>query len=83
MKYASSEWDGKRPSKPTLWKTLRGHIKQGAEHITLTWGENQITIEKLAGWIGPNGPWTGNGWIKVISGWDMAAQLNKEIRDAR
>lgn len=50
-----------KPSKPTLMAAIRKALNTGHTLITLTWGENQIVIEKSQwgllgrGWIGKNG----------------------------
>ena len=51
----------KKPSKPTLVATIRKALNAGHDWVQLTWGENQITIERTQwgligrGWIGKNG----------------------------
>lgn len=65
------------PSKLQLISATKKHILSGAEHITLTWGENEIRLEKQKQWIGHDGPWTGEGWIRKNGGYDLAAELNK------
>jgi hypothetical protein len=50
-----------KPSKPTLLAAIKKALSKGETWIQLTWGENQITIEKTQygmmgqGWIGKNG----------------------------
>jgi hypothetical protein len=56
-----------KPSKPTLVAAIRKALATGADFVQLTWGENQITIEKT--------PWglTGYGWIGKNGGHDLAS----------
>ena len=56
-----------KPSKPTLLAAIRKALNAGETSIQLTWGENDITIEK--------GQWGlfGTGWIGKNSGYDLAA----------
>lgn len=50
-----------KPSKPTLLAAIRKALNNQETFIQLTWGENQITIERNTwglhggGWIGKNG----------------------------
>ncbi len=55
-----------KPSKPTLLAAIRKALNAGETFIQLTWGENQITIEK--------GQWglDGHGWIGKNGGQDLA-----------
>ena len=65
-----------KPSITTLRAALRRAVKVGSTFIQLTWGENQITVEKT-----PYG-WTGSGWIGRNGGSDLAHELNKQERAA-
>lgn len=76
------EWRAKRPSITQIKSGLKKAIASGATRIQLTWGENQITVEKQSRWIGYNGPWTGEGWIGKHGGDNIAQALNEEIRNA-
>ena len=73
------EFTGRAPSAAQL----RAHAKKAAAAghalIELTWGENQITLERRA----PNGffgPWFGHGWIRRAGGDDLARELSAEGR---
>jgi len=59
----------RKPSKPTLVAAIRKALNNGGDFIQLTWGENQITIEK--------GPWglMGSGWIAKNGGQDLANEF--------
>jgi hypothetical protein len=82
MPIAKYEWTSKKPSIVSLKKSIKEAVKTGSDYIQLTWGENEITLEKLATGHGWMGPWTGHGWIGRHGGSDLADQLNKEIRNA-
>jgi hypothetical protein len=62
-------------NKPSI-TTLRAAIKKAAAaentFIVLTWGENQITLEKTA--YG----WHGRGWIGRNGGQDLADELETQ-----
>lgn len=65
-------FEGRKPSllqvKVAIFKALR----EGYNMIEISWGENMLTIER-------NGvDYYGWGWIKDISGGDLANELNKE-----
>ncbi len=59
----------KKPSGPTLRAAIRKALNDGETWVQLTWGENQITVER-----GPYGL-TGHGWIGRHGGQDLAAEL--------
>lgn len=58
-----------KPSKPTLVAAIRKALNKGADWVQLTWGENQITIERT--------PWglMGRGWIGKNGGQDLANEF--------
>jgi hypothetical protein len=58
-----------KPSIVTLRAALRKAAARGGDFIQLTWGENQITVERT-----PYG-WTGRGWIGRNGGQDLANEL--------
>jgi hypothetical protein len=58
-----------KPSIVTLRAALRKAAARGGTFIQLTWGENQITVERT-----PYG-WTGHGWIGRNGGHDLAHEL--------
>jgi hypothetical protein len=49
-------------------------MREGWRHIEVFWGENWIEIENI------NGYWHGSGWIRDISGQDLA---NFELNERR
>lgn len=58
-----------KPSIVTLRAAIRKAAGKGETWVQLTWGENQITIEK-----GAQG-WYGHGWIGRNGGHDLAVEL--------
>lgn len=60
-----------KPSITTLKAAIKKATKAGKTFIVLTWGENQITIERTE-W-----GWVGRGWIGRNSGHDLANELNR------
>ncbi len=59
----------KKPSGPTLRAAIRKALNDGETWVQLTWGENQITVER--------GPWglDGRGWIGRHGGQDLANEF--------
>jgi hypothetical protein len=60
-----------KPSITTLRAALRKAAAQGGDFVQLTWGENQITVER-----GPYG-WMGRGWIGRNGGQDLANEIQR------
>ena len=72
------DFQGRKPSKAQVLKQVNEGIKQNAKLILVSWGENRIDLDFYA----PNHAWYGTGWIKSISGWDIAEDLNaKQARN--
>jgi hypothetical protein len=67
------EFTGRKPSKVQIFAKLKPLLKTGETFILIQWGENQITLEHLAS------GWLGYGWIKGLSGDDLARELNKQF----
>jgi len=67
------EFTGRRPSKLQINAKLKPLLKTSESFIQIQWGENWITLEKLAS------GWLGSGWIKGLSGDDLARELNKQF----
>ena len=66
------DFTGRKPSIAQVKKQISEGIKQNANMILISWGENRIDIERSY-----NGQyWLGSGWIKGISGSDIAEGLN-------
>lgn len=61
----------RKPSFVQINCKIRDARAKGATFLQLTWGENQITLEKT-----PNG-WLGSGWIGKTGGADIAAKINR------
>lgn len=69
-------FDGRKPSAKQVLKQVAEGIRQNSSLIEVSWGENMVTLQR----IGNNQFWHGSGWIKGISGYDIAADLNHKIR---
>ena len=68
------DFTGRKPSIVQIKKQVSEGIKQNASMILISWGENRIDIERSY-----NGQyWLGSGWIKKISGSDIAKGLNHD-----
>ena len=66
------DFTGRKPSTAQIKKQVSEGIKKNASMILISWGENRIDIERSY-----NGQyWLGSGWIKRISGSDIAEGLN-------
>ncbi len=60
----------KKPSITTLRAALFRAANAGSTFVQLTWGENQIVVEKTR-W-----GWDGHGWIGRNGGADLAKELS-------
>lgn len=67
-------FQGRKPSIKQVQKQIDEGIRQNVRAIEISWGENMITLYR----IGYNEQWHGNGWIKGISGYDIAEALNRK-----
>lgn len=67
-------FNGRKPSKAQVLTKVRKAMKEGADKIEVLWGENWIEIENVHGY------WHGHGWIRDISGQDLA---NFELNERR
>ena len=66
------EYKNRKPSKAVVMRTLAEYLKQGGKAFEITWGENMIDL-----YFDPRVElWYGSGWIKDISGDDIAQELN-------
>ena len=63
------EYTGRCPSERQVLKEIKSGAKLGADNITISWGENGIHVQNY------KGQYIGSGWIKNISGQDLAQQL--------
>ena len=66
-------FEGRKPSEKQVIQCIKRGLNQGLSQFEIAWGENMVTLEKR----GIN-RWSGWGWIKNISGHELAEQLNKE-----
>lgn len=63
----------KKPSIVTIRADIRKALHAGAQFIVLSWGENQITLER-----GAYITWIGRGWIGKHGGHDLADELSRK-----
>lgn len=63
---------GRRPSKAQLQKHIKQALLKNEHSIELSWGENMIQLEKQR----MNNTWVGWGWMKNISGDELAKWMN-------
>jgi hypothetical protein len=68
-------FDGRKPSENQVINAIKRGLSKGFSQFEIAWGENMVTLEK--GRSGVN-QWIGWGWIKNISGSDLADQFNRE-----
>lgn len=67
-------FQGRKPSNAQVLKKVNEGINLGNRVIEINWGENQILLQKIGG----HKLWYGVGWIKNISGADIATKLNDQ-----
>jgi hypothetical protein len=72
------EYKNRKPSKAVIMRTLAEYLKQGGKSFEITWGENTIELQ----WHDNHSQWYGSGWIKTISGNDIADELNQIRKQA-
>ena len=65
------DFTGRKPSLSQVMKQVREGIRQNCRMIQISWGENRIDLERSDN--GSN--WYGYGWIKGISGDNIAKGL--------
>ena len=63
-------FDGRKPSSNQVIQSIKRGLKQGHMDFEISWGENMVSLQKNY-----NGTWFGHGWIKNISGDDLAKHL--------
>jgi hypothetical protein len=69
----------RKPSRAVIMRTIAEYLKQGAKCFSLSWGENWIELD-----YHPNQEqWYGSGWMKDISGDDIARELNQIRKQAQ
>lgn len=70
------EFTGRKPSTRQALAKAKQFANQGADFVSLTWGENWIDLTK------DNGFWHGHGWLKDVDGAWIARELNHSPVDA-
>lgn len=66
----SYEFRGRKPSANQVYKMAVHAADVGHDKIEIIWGENAIDLERA------HGKWQGFGWIKNVSGDDIAQSMN-------
>lgn len=66
------EFTGRKPSKAQVMRAAGAAIEKGHKMLDIRWGENWLELSFHDG----NREWYGYGWIKDISGDDLARELN-------
>jgi hypothetical protein len=70
MTHTTHTFTGNKPSRARVLKTLKGLVAGSVTQAEVHWGENSISLEwdrcRYFGW----------GWIKDVSGSDLADDLN-------
>ena len=66
---------GRKPSNKQVLAKINEGIKENARIIEISWGENMVTLERTRAGAGIE--WYGSGWIRNISGSDLANHVNK------
>lgn len=66
-------FNGRKPSNQQVLKQVNHAINSGHDLIEINWGENSINLRY---WEGAK-QWHGIGWIRNISGADIATKINQ------
>ncbi len=66
-------FEGRKPSEKQVKAIVIKALKQGYGKINISWGENMIEIERAG-----NNQVYGHGWIRDISGQDMATDIQRK-----
>ena len=69
-------YKGRKPSNQQILKQVNQGINEGHDYIEISWGENVITLDKQLV-NGKREAWYGWGWIRNISGADIATKINQ------
>ena len=68
----------RKPSKAVVMRTIAEYLKQGGKAFSIYWGENWLDLT----YHNRYNTWYGTGWIKDISGDDVAKELNEARKQA-
>lgn len=68
-------FEGRKPSIKQVQKQIDEGLRQNSSIIEVSWGENMVRLQRLS--YDPK-TWYGSGWIKGISGHDIAESLNRK-----
>ena len=66
----------RKPSRALIMRTIGVYLENGHKDLDIRWGENWIEI------VRGGTRWHGAGWIKDISGDDIAKELNTLSKQA-
>jgi hypothetical protein len=66
-------FEGRKPSEKQVIQSIKRGLRQGLQDFEISWGENMVTLQKNR-----DNTWFGWGWIKNISGHELAEQFNRE-----
>lgn len=66
----------RKPSRALIMRTIAVYLEQGHTDLDIRWGENWLEVVKQGN------QWYGAGWIKDISGDDIAKELNSLQKEA-
>lgn len=69
------QFKGRKPSSKQVIKKIKEAVNQGNDLIDIYWGENGLTIQLC------KGSYLGWGWIKDISGQDLAEAINRQNKN--
>jgi hypothetical protein len=67
----------RKPSRAQVLKALSLGLEKGFKAFQINYGENSLNIDLNPHPYNRMGQWLGYGWIKEISGDDIAKELNK------
>lgn len=70
------EFFNRKPSKSQINACIKNAMAQGSKAVAIILGENQIDLD----YHDSHRLWYGSGWIKNISGSDIAEELNGRIK---
>lgn len=72
-------FSGRCPTAGQVRAKVRDAIRAGHDSIEVVWGENWIELERRQA-NGFFGPWFGHGWIRRVSGDELARELSQSVR---
>jgi hypothetical protein len=68
-------FEGRKPSKSQLVRSIKRGLKQGYTDFELSWGENMINLQK-----NQDNTWFGWGWTRRVAHWGRnATSVGREL----